>query len=242
MWVMVEWVSRAHLTQSHWTSAPPRLYLPWTVNLTWQSATERKTQKKEKKEKKRKCQAPCNMTQVESIPANVAKWKERKKTEIPLSHELERNQMDSADVLRSALPIRQQVRGAAVPRLLYNAVPWYQIMNFMRALSNKSIANLWIKKRDCLWFESRRAWKNMHIGSIFLQSLRKHDVASFRAIMLIYPPPFPPSDAAARDRSGWVCEGLWRKITKTDSGEKREMPGGQDLLTPSSETRDHTLT
>lgn len=45
------------------------------------------------------------MTQVESIPGNVAKWKERKKTEIPLSHEPERNQMESADVLRSALPI-----------------------------------------------------------------------------------------------------------------------------------------
>lgn len=50
-----------------------------------------------KNQKKGKWQALCNMSRFESVPTNVAKWKEKKKQKIPLSHEPERKQMESAD-------------------------------------------------------------------------------------------------------------------------------------------------
>lgn len=89
--------------------------------------------------------------------------------------------MESADAPKISFIPRKQVRGATVP--LKSWISWgpYQI----------KAHQICEWKRDGSWFEARRVWKNMHIRSIFLQSLRKHSVASFRATVLI--PHLPPA-------------------------------------------------
>lgn len=101
---------------------------------------------------------------------------------------------------------------------------------------------------DGLWFQARRVWKNTHIRSIFLQSLRKHSVASFRATVLIpHLPRRHSCEGRKRLRLRATVTKPWalaRKITVTDSGEKGRCQAASSAsscspLPPYSETRDH---
>lgn len=146
--------------------------------------------------------------------------------------------MESADVPKMSFIPRKQVRGAAVP--LKSWISWgpYQI----------KAHQICEWKRDGLWFKARRVWKNMHIRSIFLQSLRKHSVASFRATVPI--PHLPPA-IQLRARGAVVFTSDCHKTRSASTQNywnrfrwKREMP--RDLppswctpLPPYSQTKDH---
>lgn len=188
------------------------------------------------------------MPRFESVPPNVGKLKQKKTTEIPLSHEPERKQMESADAPKISFTPRKQVRGAAVPHLLHSGVPWSEIMNFMRAVSNKSASNLWMKERQFV-VRSQEGVKE-HAHQINFPAKPLENTVLRHSGQRCWFPTSPQRHSCERQKrlclrvtatKPWA---LARKITVTDFGEKGRCHAASSAnsctpLPPYSETRDH---